>query len=132
MIRKLWRYLVAIVLIALALFLWQRVPVQHWLAIHTGTVNESDGYYGFWSGFGSDLGEATLIVTVFGTAAAAYRHHNCHVKGCPWLGRPVHDQDGNPTPYICCPKHHPKHEGDKRGVSMETIQKAHEATKEVC
>ena len=24
--------------------------VNHWLAVHTGTVNESGPYYGFWSG----------------------------------------------------------------------------------
>jgi hypothetical protein len=29
--------------------------VNHWLAVHTGTVNEPGPYYAFWSGFGSDL-----------------------------------------------------------------------------
>src|SRR5664280_148148 len=38
--------------------------MRHWAAVHTGTLNESGPYYGFWSGFGSDLGEATLITAV--------------------------------------------------------------------
>ena len=52
--------------------------VQHWLAVHTGTVNEAGPYYGFWSGFGSDLGELALIGAVYGML----RKHNCH-EGLP-------------------------------------------------
>ena len=50
----------------------------HWLEVHTGTVNEAGPYYGFWSGFGSDLGEATLLGTVFGV----YWHKTCHNDKC--------------------------------------------------
>jgi hypothetical protein len=41
---------------AVASVLWvlNAGPVDHWLAVHTGTVNEPGPYYGFWSGFGSD------------------------------------------------------------------------------
>jgi hypothetical protein len=90
----------------------------HWFEVHTGTVNESGPYYGFWSGFGSDIGEATLVVGIF----AVWRHHSCHVRGCARLGRPVAG-----TPYIACPKHHPEHKGSRRTVSIETIQAAHDA-----
>jgi hypothetical protein len=31
--------------------------VGHWFQVHTGTINEPGPYYGFWSGFGSDLEE---------------------------------------------------------------------------
>jgi hypothetical protein len=34
---------------------------NHWLAAHTGTVNEPGPYYGFWSGFGSDIAEFGII-----------------------------------------------------------------------
>jgi hypothetical protein len=88
----------------------------HWFEVHTGTVNESGPYYGFWSGFGSDIGEATLVVGVW----AAWHHHNCHVKGCARLGRPV---DG--TPYVACSRHHPAHEGSKRNINQATINAAH-------
>ena len=107
----------AVVVVVLGLiFAGFHATLFHWFEVHTGTVNESGPYYGFWSGFGSDIGEATLIVGVW----AAWRHHNCHVKGCARLGRPV---DG--TPYIACSRHHPAHEGSKRNVSQHTINTAH-------
>lgn len=89
--------------------------VWHWIEIHTGTVNESGPYYGFWSGFGSDLGELTIVAGIL----AAYRHHNCHVGGCWRLGKPVEG-----TAYTACPRHHPAHAGKKRAVSLEAIHKA--------
>lgn len=68
----------------------------HWVEVHTGTVNESGPYYGFFSGFGSDLGEATLATGL----VTAYLHVNCHNKGCPRLGRHV-----TPKGYRLCKKH---------------------------
>ena len=38
--------------------------LQHlwlWIETHTGTINESGPYYGFWSGAGSDIGEAAIL-----------------------------------------------------------------------
>jgi hypothetical protein len=98
------------------LFAIFRSTVWHWIEVDTGTINEPGPYYGFWSGFGSDLGEATLVAGLL----AVFRHHNCHVRGCARLGRPV---DG--TPYLACPKHHPTHKGAKRGVAADTIHRAH-------
>lgn len=71
----------------------------HWLAVHTGTVNEAGPYYGFWSGFGSDIGEVTII----GGMAAVYRRHNCHEPWCWRIGR--HPVEG--TPFSACRRHHP-------------------------
>ena len=44
--------------------------------------------YQFWSGIGSDLGEASILAAII----LGYRHHNCHVKGCLRLGHtdPAH------------------------------------------
>jgi len=111
--------LLVIVGLAVIFAIW-RDFYFHWFEVHTGTVNETGTYYAFWSGFGSDVGEATIVVGI----VAAWRHHNCHVKGCPRLGRPVPG-----TPYIACPRHHPNHAGTKRGVSLETILRAHESAK---
>ncbi len=61
--------------------LW--LPLQHWLAVHTGTVNEAGPYYGFLSGAGSDLSEIAII----GALGGILRRHNCEVKGCWRLGR---------------------------------------------
>ncbi len=40
--------------------------LRHWTAIDSGTIYSPNSpvYYNFWSGFGSDLGEATLIGAV--------------------------------------------------------------------
>ena len=73
-------------------------PLQHlwwWIEIHTGTVQESGPYYGFFSGFGSDLGEVALI----GGIVALVRHHNCHNHGCWRLGKHT-----TPDGYKLCKK----------------------------
>lgn len=44
----------------------------------TGSDNTSGVFYGFWSGFGSDIGELGII----GGLVAMYRKNNCHVKWC--------------------------------------------------
>ena len=85
-----------VVLLHFGWHVWE--PFQHWLAIHTGTINEPGPYYGFFSGFGSDLGEVTLIAALL----AVFRKHNCHVKGCWRIGK--HSVDGSPW----CSKHHMK------------------------
>jgi hypothetical protein len=41
--------------------------------------------YQFWSGIGSDLGEATLVTMAAGTLAAVYHHHRCTC--CRRLGK---------------------------------------------
>ena len=55
----------------------------HWLAVHTGTINEGGPYYGFFSGFGSDLSEIAIV----GGLLTMVRRCNCEVKGCWRLGR---------------------------------------------
>lgn len=86
-----------------------------WVEVHTGTVNESGPYYGFFSGFGSDIGEVTILGAAFGL----YRAHNCHSKGCPWIGK--HAVEG--TPYKVCHRCHPTLSGDK--ATREEIHAAH-------
>jgi hypothetical protein len=105
-----------VIVVALAFLIAYAKQSWWWIEVHTGTVNESGPYYGFWSGFGSDLGEATLLAGL----GAAYRHHNCHAERCFRLGRAV---DG--TPYVACPKHHPDHHGTKRKVPLHVIHRAH-------
>ena len=89
-----------------------------WFLRYTGANNEPGTWYGFWSGFGGAIPDFLIIVTLI----SVYRHHNCHVKGCPRLGKPV---DG--TPYLACPIHHPSHAGDTRSVTEEVIALAHKA-----
>ena len=56
--------------------------VGHWLEVHTGTVNEPGPYYGFWSGFGSDLTEFAIIGTIATAAYQLFKKYNCHEPGC--------------------------------------------------
>jgi hypothetical protein len=97
---------VALVLImaGLVLVIVFFTALRHWLALHTGILNGGpDKYYNFWSGFGSDLGEATLISAVGIGVYTGVRKVNCHTKGCWRIGH--HPLDG--TPYILCRHHHP-------------------------
>lgn len=57
------------------------MPVWHFLLWVTGVSNVSGRWYGFWSGFGSDL-------PIFGGLALYLRHHNCHQQGCWRPGHP--------------------------------------------
>jgi hypothetical protein len=61
----------------------------------TGASNTSGTAYGFWSGFGSDLGEAAII----GALLNHYRSHRC--ANCWRLGR--HEVEG--THYRTCHRH---------------------------
>jgi hypothetical protein len=108
-------FVVAIVLI-FAIAFW--TDSAHWFLRYTGADAESGTWYGFWSGFGGAIPDFLIL----GSIITVYRHHNCHVKGCLRLGKPVEG-----TPYLACPAHHPAHEGDKRSVSEEVIKLAHKA-----
>lgn len=73
--------------------------VGAWLAHWAGLDNASGPIYLFWSGIFSAL----TSFSVFGFLIGTYRKHNCHVKGCPRLGR--HKVEG--TDWVVCAKHHP-------------------------
>jgi hypothetical protein len=92
--------LILVIALVIGFFGW----VRHWFALHTGIVHGGpDEWYNFWSGFGSDLGEATLISAVSVGVITGLRKVNCHTKGCWRIGH--HPLDG--TPYILCRHHHP-------------------------
>ena len=114
--------LVAVGIVLLAIFF---AEVRHWLALHTGVLNGGpDRYYNFWSGFGSDLGEATLISAVGIGVYTGVRKVNCHTKGCWRIGH--HALDG--TPYILCRHHHPH--VPSKGASHEHILEQHQRYKD--
>ena len=95
----------------------------HWLVVHlsqeTGTSNSASRAYDFWSGFGSDIGEATLFTAAIGI----YRAHNCHTHRCWRLAK--HPVEG--TPYKVCRHCHPLMGKDHR-PTREHIHRAHERT----
>ncbi len=89
-----------------------------WIEVHTGTVNESGPYYGFFSGFGSDIGEVTLVTGMI----VGLRHINCHVTGCKAIRTHIVPN----TPYRACRKHHPTVPTDGK-ITPQHISDAHEA-----
>jgi len=84
-----------------------------------GTINESGPYYGFWSGFGSDLEEFGILG---GIAAGVYqlvKKHNCHEPGC-WRVGQYPAADGQ---FMLCYRHHPDYRGRK--PTHELIERLH-------
>ena len=105
------------VLLAAVLFLilWHE-QAWWWAEVHTGTVHESGPYYGFWSGFGSDLGELAIV----GGLLAIVRKHNCEVHRCWRLSRHT-----TAAGHGVCRVHHP--EGH---LTAQDVLDAHNDAKE--
>src|SRR5580704_11426492 len=115
------KFLLTVLTLALVIALIKYLRVKGlwwWFEVHTGTVNEPGPYYGFWSGFGSDIGEAAMVTGVIGL----YKKHNCHVKGCPWLGHFKFTDKSTDTDYFLCKKHHPH---VPRHITLEHILGIH-------
>lgn len=122
---------VLLVIVGIALLIFFFGALRHWVALKTGTLHGGpDVFYNFWSGFGSDLGEATLISAVGIGVYTGVRKVNCHTKGCWRIGH--HPLDG--TPYILCRHHHPDvpNEGASHEHIIEQLRlhKEREAAKE--
>jgi hypothetical protein len=84
-------------------------PINHWLAVHTGTINESGPYYGFWSGFGSDLAEFGILGAAGTAIYQLVKKYNCHEPGCWRVG--THAAAGGQ--FLLCYRHHPDYHGIK-------------------
>ncbi len=69
--------------------------IWHDIEHFTGMDNLSGPFYGFWSGFGSDITEFALL----GALISIYKQHKC--ASCWRVGR--HPVEG--TPYLTCHKH---------------------------
>jgi hypothetical protein len=98
--------------------------VNHWLAVHTGTENESGPYYGFWSGFGSDITEFGIIGAVGTATYQLTRKYNCHQPRCWRIGN--HPAAGGE--FLLCYRHHPDYEGTR--PTGETINRLHREHRE--
>jgi hypothetical protein len=116
---------VVLLIVGIALLIAFFDALRHWFALHTGILNGGpDRYYNFWSGIGSDLGEATLISAVGIGVYTGVRKVNCHTKGCWRIGH--HVLEG--TPYILCRRHHPG--VPTRGATHQHILEQHQKYKE--
>jgi hypothetical protein len=93
--------------------------VGHWLQVHTGTVNEPGPYYGFWSGFGSDLAEFSILGAIGTAVYQLVKKYNCHEPGCWRIGN--HPAAGGQ--FMLCYRHHPDYQGRK--PTHELIERLH-------
>jgi len=119
-----WRPIVIVlaacaVVVGLGIWLQHLRLVGHWLQVHTGTVNEPGPYYGFWSGFGSDLEEFGILGAIGATIYSLVRKYNCHEPGCWRIGN--HPAAGGQ--FHLCYHHHPDFQGKK--PTHELIQRLH-------
>jgi hypothetical protein len=91
----------------------------HWLEVHTGVVNEPGPYYGFWSGFGSDLEELGILGAIGAAIYQLVKKYNGHEPGCWRIGNhPAADGQFN-----LCYRHHPDFQGKK--PTHELIERLH-------
>ncbi|HXY72955.1 MAG TPA: hypothetical protein VEM41_10450 [Actinomycetota bacterium] len=93
--------------------------VTHWLEVHTGTVNEPGPYYGFWSGFGSDIAEFGVIGVIGTGVYQLVKKYNCHEPGCWRVGN--HPAAGGQ--FVLCYRHHPDFKGKR--PTHELIERLH-------
>jgi hypothetical protein len=119
-----WRPILAAGLacaVVAAIVLWVMHSKQfgYWLQVHTGTINESGPYYGFWSGFGSDLEEFGILGGISAAVYQLVRKHNCHEPRCWRIGQ--HPAAGGQ--FLLCYRHHPDYDGRK--PTSELIRRLH-------
>jgi len=119
-----WRLITAAALIcaasaAIALWVLHAPPFGHWLQLHTGTINEPGPYYGFWSGFGSDLEEFGILGAIGAGIYQLVKKYNCHEPGCWRIGQ--HPAAGGQ--FLLCYRHHPDYQGKK--PTHELIERLH-------
>src|SRR5262249_52707345 len=119
-----WRPIVIAVLACaviagLAIWLQHARLMGHWLQVHTGTVDEPGPYYGFWSGFGSDLAEFSILGAIATGISQLVKKYNCHEPGCWRVGTPPTARGQFPF----CYRHHPDFQGRK--PTHEVIERLH-------
>ena len=111
--------LIGVVATAVVAWVLHASLVNHWLAVHTGTVNEQGPYYGFWSGFGSDLAEFSILGAIATGVYQLVKKYNCHEPGCWRVG--THPAAGGQ--FLLCYRHHPDFQG--RRPTHELIEQLH-------
>jgi hypothetical protein len=119
-----WRPILIVGLICaavavIALWVIHSRQVGSWLQVHTGITNESGAYYGFWSGFGSDITEFGILGAIGAGIYQLVRKYNCHEPGC-WRVRPHPAAGGQ---FLLCYRHHPDYQGRK--PTRELIERLH-------
>ena len=119
-----WRPIIIValtvaVIAGLVVWLQHARLVGSWLQVHTGIVNEPGHYYAFWSGFGSDLAELSILGAIATGIYQLVKKYNCHEPGCWRVGNHP-TADGQ---FHLCYRHHPDFQGRK--PNHELIERLH-------
>jgi len=119
-----WRPIIIVgltcgVIAGLVIWLQYARSVGHWLQVHEGIINEPGPYYGFWSGFGSDLAEFSILGAIATGIYQLVKKYNCHEPGCWRVGN--HPAAGGRFHF--CYRHHPDFQGQK--PTHELIARLH-------
>ena len=111
----------AAVAVVAGLVIWLQYArsVGHWLQVHEGIINEPGPYYGFWSGFGSDLAEFSILGAIGAGIYQLVKKYNCHEPGCWRIGN--HPAAGGQ--FHLCYRHHPDFQGKR--PTHELIERLH-------
>jgi hypothetical protein len=85
------------------------MSIIHWIINYwQQVINPTTTAYGFWSGFGSDIGEVTLIAAVYHLFAVSRCHQGGNgFRGCRRHGKYDFFDPATNTTYKLCGKHHP-------------------------
>ena len=105
--------------VVIALWVIHSRQVGYWFQFHTGIINESGPYYGFWSGFGSDITEFGIFGAIAAGVYQLIKKYNCHSPGCWRIGN--HPAAGGQ--FLLCYRHHPDYQGRK--PTRELIERMH-------
>jgi hypothetical protein len=117
-----WVGLGVVVVMGVVAWVLDASIVDHWLAVHSGIDDLSGSWYGFWSGFGSDLAELGLIGAVATGVYQIVRKYNCHEPGCWRVG--THPAAGGQ--FLLCYRHHPDFQGKRPTHQMiERLHREH-------
>jgi hypothetical protein len=119
-----WRPIIIVgltcgVIAGLVIWLQYVRQVGSWLQFHTGVVNEPGHYYAFWSGFGSDIAEFSILGAIATALYQLVKKYNCHEPGCWRIGNHP-TADGQ---FHLCYLHHPDFHGKK--PTHELIERMH-------
>lgn len=92
--------------------------IQHWLAVHTGSVDEPGVAPGnaFWGGIGSNL-------SVMGAGFAVWKRLTCHTWWCPRHGHYDLTDAATGITYKLCRHCHPSHAGQR--LTRQLISRIH-------
>jgi hypothetical protein len=112
-------FVIGATLVLATVWLLHLPHLSDWVRVHLGIINEAGPYYAFWSGFGSDLAEISVLGAIGTGVYQQVKKFNCHQPGCWRVGN--HPAAGGQ--FMLCYRHHPDYQG--RRPDADLIERLH-------